>query len=89
MTDMDAPATLPMGRLSSFEVGPKRLTIQTEFYPKPGWRLEIRVYLGGTIKKTYAEDLSTTSEIDLQAAVDRLHDARCAEILAGLRRISS
>jgi hypothetical protein len=74
-----------MGRLDAYDVGPKKLTIQTEFFPRPGWRIETKVYLGGALKKVYTEDLSTAQESELQRSVDRFHDARREEIIRTLR----
>ena len=48
----------PMGRLDAFDVGPKKLTVQTEFFSRPNWRIETKVYLAGALKKVYTEDLS-------------------------------
>ena len=31
----------------------KNLTIQTEFFAKPNWRVETKVYLGGALKKDW------------------------------------
>ena len=45
-----------MGRLDALDVGAKKLTIQTEFFSRPGWRVETKVYLGGALKKVYTAD---------------------------------
>ena len=74
-----------MGRLDAFDVGAKKLTVQTEFFPRPAWRIETKVYLGGALKKVYTEDLSGTDEAALQARVDAYHQARIDEIAEGLR----
>lgn len=74
-----------MGRLDAYDVGPKKLTIQTEFFPRPDWRIETKVYLGGALKKVYTEDMSRTSESELQKSVDQFHDARREEIIRTLR----
>jgi hypothetical protein len=74
-----------MGRLDAFDVGPKKLTIQTEFFPRPGWRVETKVYLAGALKKVFTEDLSATPETELQRTVDRFHQAKMDEIADGLR----
>jgi len=75
-----------MGRLDAVDIGSKKLTIQTEFFPRPTWRLETKVYLGGTLKKVYTEDLSATPEGELQRIVDSFHQAKIDEIVTGLRR---
>ena len=76
----------PMGRLDAFDVGPKKLTVQTEFFTRPGWRVETKVYLAGELKKVYTEDLSATPEGELQRTVDSFHQAKIGEIVSGLRR---
>jgi hypothetical protein len=78
----------PMGRLDAFDVGPKKLTVQTEFFVRPNWRIETKVYLAGALKKVYTEDLSATPEAELQKAVNEYHLARIDEILAGLQRLA-
>ena len=74
-----------MGRLDAFDVGPKKLTIQTEFFPRPTWRVETKVYLGGALKKVYAEDLGEDREAELQKLVNEFHQAKIDEIMEGLR----
>lgn len=74
-----------MGRLDAFDVGPKKLTVQTEFFPRPHWRIETKVYLAGALKKVYTEDLSGTAEDQLQKAVNEFHQSKIDEIVAGLR----
>jgi len=78
----------PMGRLDAFDVGPKKLTVQTEFFVRPNWRIETKVYLAGALKKVYTEDLSATPEAELQKSVNEYHQARIDEILAGLQRLA-
>jgi hypothetical protein len=82
---MSEPANPPMGRLDAFDVGPRKLTVQTEFFPRPSWRIETKVYLGGELKKVYTEDLSATAEAELQKVVNDFHQTKIDEILAGLR----
>jgi hypothetical protein len=82
MSDMDM---IPMGRVEAIEVGSKKLTIQTEFFARPAWRVETKIYLGGALKKVFSEDLTSTAPEELQGTVDRFHQARCAEIMEGLR----
>jgi hypothetical protein len=77
----------PMGRLDAFDVGPKKLTVQTEFFARPNWRIETKVYLAGALKKVYNEDLSVIPEADLQRTIDTFHRAKMDEIVAGLRKL--
>lgn len=74
-----------MGRLDAFDVGDKKLTIQTEFFPRPGWRIETKVYLGGALKKVYTQELDAAQEEQLQRIVNEFHQAKIDEIQAGLR----
>lgn len=82
---MSEPANPPMGRLDAFDVGAKKLTIQTEFFPRPEWRIETKVYLGGALKKVYTEDVAATPEAELQKVVNDFHQAKVDEIVEGLR----
>ena len=82
---MPEPANPPMGRLDAFDVGPRKLTVQTEFFTRPSWRIETKVYLGGELKKVYTEDLAETAEGELQRVVNDFHQARMDEIMEGLR----
>jgi len=77
----------PMGRLDAFDVGPRKLTVQTEFFVRPNWRIETKVYLAGALKKVYTEDLSQTPEDELQRTVDQFHKAKIDELVAGLRKL--
>ncbi|HUR00155.1 MAG TPA: hypothetical protein VM166_11920 [Gemmatimonadaceae bacterium] len=86
---MADPANLPMGRLDAVDVGAKKLTFQTEFFPAPAWHIEMKVYLGGELKKVYNEDLSAVPEEDLQRRVNDFHQEKLEEIVAGLRRIAT
>ena len=86
-TPMPDPASPPMGRLDAFDIGPKKLTVQTEFFTRPGWRVETKVYLAGTLKKVYTEDLSATPEPQLQRTIDTFHQAKIDEIVTGLRKL--
>jgi hypothetical protein len=83
---MTTPTNTPMGRLDAIEIGERKLTIQTEFFEKPHWRIEIKVYLGGALKKVYNEDLSGVTEERLQATINELHHARLAQIREDLMR---
>jgi hypothetical protein len=85
MADLERP---PMGRIDAIDVGSKKLTIQTEFFARPTWRVETKVYLAGTLKKVYTDDLSALQEAELQRRVDAFHEAKMEEIVAGLKRVS-
>ena len=84
---MSDPQNPPMGRLDAFDIGAKKLTVQTEFFVRPAWRVETKVYLAGALKKVYTEDLSATPEGELQRIVDAFHQTKIEEIVAGLRRL--
>jgi hypothetical protein len=84
---MPEPQNPPMGRLDAFDVGPKKLTVQTEFFYRPEWRIETKVYLGGALKKLYTEDLTATPESDLQRTIDLFHKSKVDELVAGLRKL--
>jgi len=84
---MPDPQNMPMGRLDAFDVGPKKLTVQTEFFARPGWRIETKVYLAGALKKLYNEDISQTPENELQRTIDLFHKTKIDEIVAGLRKL--
>lgn len=75
-----------MGRLDAFDVGEKKLTVQTEFFPSPTWRVETKVYLGGAVKKVYTGDASQLPEADLQKFVNDFHQSKIDEIAAGLKK---
>lgn len=83
---MPDPSSLPMGRLDAFDVGEKKLTVQTEFFPNPTWRVETKVYLAGAVKKVYTADLSSVPENELQKTVNEFHQSKMDEIAAGLRK---
>ena len=82
---MAEPQNAPMGRLDAFDVAAKKLTIQTEFFSRPAWRIETKIYLGGALKKVYTEDLDESVEPQLQVRIDQFHQAKIAEIVEGLR----
>ena len=82
---MVEPKNPPMGRLDAFDVGPKKLTVQTEFFSRPAWKLETKVYLGGELKKVYTNPLEGISEEQLQQVINDFHQNRMEEIVAGLR----
>jgi hypothetical protein len=74
-----------MGRLDAFDVGAKKLTVQTEFFPRPNWRIETKVYLGGTLKKVYTEDVPESREPELQKIVNDFHQTKLDELMENLR----
>ena len=61
------------------------MTIQTEFFSRPAWRVETKVYLGGALKKVYSEELAEVPDSELQKRMNEFHQARVDEILEGLR----
>ena len=78
-----------MGRLDAFDVGAKKLTIQTEFFTRPNWRVETKVYLAGALKKVFTADAAETPEAELQCFVNDFHQAKMDEIVAGLQKLKS
>lgn len=82
---MPEPTNPPMGRLDAFDVGPKKLTVQTEFFPRPSWRIETKVYLGGELKKVYTEDVGEEREGELQKLVNEFHQAKIDEMMERMR----
>jgi hypothetical protein len=82
---MHDPQNAPMGKLDAIDVGDKKLTIQTEFFSRPSWRVETKVYLGGALKKVYSADYEVSQEGELQRLVNAFHQARLEEIANGLR----
>ncbi len=74
-----------MGRLDAFDVGDKKLTIQTEFFARPSWRVETKIYLGGALKKVYTDELDESREDALQKSINDFHQAKVDEIVEGLR----
>lgn len=74
-----------MGRLDAIDVGERKLTIQTEFFSNPSWRVETKVYLGGALKKVYTSDFETSQEPELQRLVNEFHQGKLDEIVTGLR----
>ncbi|MGZ8781306.1 MAG: hypothetical protein ACXW31_15410 [Thermoanaerobaculia bacterium] len=82
---MADPQNAPMGRHDAFDVAAKKLTIQTEFFSRPAWRIETKVYLGGALKKVYTEELDVSVEPQLQARIDTFHQTKITEIVEGLR----
>lgn len=86
---MSGLANPPMGRLDAFDIGSKKLTVQTEFFERPNWRIETKVYLAGALKKVYTADLQSTPEAELQRVVNDFHQAKMDEIVAGLQKLKS
>ena len=84
MPDLANP---PMGRLDAFDIGAKKLTVQTEFFTRPAWRIETKVYLAGALKKVYTADLASTPEADLQRSINDFHQAKIDEIVSGLKQM--
>jgi hypothetical protein len=74
----------PMGRLDAFDVGAKKLTVQTEYFSRPPARIETKIYLGGALKKVYTDEVGV-DEADVQKRLDAFHQAKIAEIMEGLR----
>lgn len=74
-----------MGKLDAFDVGEKKLTVQTEFFSRPAWRIETKVYLGGALKKVYTSDLTEDREPELQTLINEFHRTKMDEIAEGLR----
>jgi hypothetical protein len=77
-----------MGRLDAIDVGPKKLTVQTEFFVRPTWRVETKVYLAGALKKVYTADLADMPEAELQQFVNNFHQTKMDEIVAGLQKLN-
>jgi hypothetical protein len=84
---MADPQNPPMGRLDAFDVGPKKLTIQTEFFPRPSWRIETKVYLAGALKKVYTSEVAEVPEPELQKSLNDFHQAKMDEMAAALRQM--
>lgn len=74
-----------MGCLDALDVGDKKLTIQTEFFTRPAWRVETKVYFAGALKKVFTEDLSAMQVSELQPFVNNFHKQKLDEIVANLR----
>lgn len=88
MNERGEPVPMPTGRVDAVDVGSKKLTIQTEFFSRPSWRAETKVYIGGALKKVWQEDLSAVPEDELQRAVERFHESKRQSVLDGLRSLS-
>ena len=86
---MDELQQKPMGRLDTIDIATKKMTIQTEFFDKPAWRVETKIYLAGALKKVYTEDLSAQPPEALQKLVIEFHDKRMNELVASLQKMKS
>jgi hypothetical protein len=73
-----------MGRLDAFDVGARKLTVQTEFFPRPAWRVETKIYLGGELKKVYTQDVDEAREPELQRLVNEFHQAKIDDMMKKL-----
>ena len=89
MAEATPPASTPMGRLDAFDAGSTKLTVQTEFFYKPGWRVETKIYAAGALKKVYTDDLSQVPETDLQRRIDQWHHDKVVELRERLSKMSS
>lgn len=76
-------ASSVMGRVDAFDVGSRKLTVQTEYFPRPNPRLETKIYLGGELKKVFTEEIEPGGT-DVQARLHSAHKARVEEVLRGL-----
>jgi hypothetical protein len=85
LRSMPEPSSPPMGRLDAFDVGDKKLTVQTEFFPRPQARIETKIYLGGALKKVFAEDVADAEDEGLQKRINEFHQAKITEIVDKLR----
>jgi len=68
------PATAPNGRLDRIKAGEKSITVQTEFFSNPNWKVETKIYVDGALKKLEAVPLDGTPEDQLQKLIDAHHD---------------
>jgi hypothetical protein len=73
-----------MGKVDAVDIGERKLTLQTEFFPRPEPRLETKVYLGGALKKVYTEPVAP-DESDVQGLLHRVHQQRMSELVQGLK----
>lgn len=78
---------MPNGRVDAIDVGARKLTLQTEFFSRPSWRVETKVYVGGALKKVYQEDLSSVDESELQRTIERFHDRKRKELVESLHSL--
>jgi hypothetical protein len=73
-----------MGRLDAFDVGARKMTIQTEFFTRPKWRVETKIYLGGELKKVYSQDLDESREAELQKLINEFHQGKIDDMMKRL-----
>ena len=78
-----------MGRLEKFDVGSRKLTIQTEFLHSENSKIETKMYIGGELKRVSGLDVNDPENQDLQSILDEFHNARVKEISDNLRRKNS
>ncbi len=81
------PSSPPMGRLDAFDVGSQKMTIQTEFFPSPEWRLETKIYHGGALKKVFSEDAGEIPEGELQSRLNDFHQTNLKAILEKVKGV--
>ena len=80
------PFNPPMGRIEKFDVGTRKLTIQTEFFKGEPAKIETKIYIGGELKKVSSLPVQEDGSEDLQKTLDDFHALRVQEISDGLRR---
>jgi len=78
----ESPANPPMGRLEAFEAGSRKVTIQTEFFARPAWRIETKIYVGGELKKVHTEEMTGVAESELQTRLNDFHQRKAGELWA-------
>lgn len=76
-----------MGRLDAFDLGERKLTVQTEFLHRPKWRIETKVYVEGALKKLHDVDLTGCPEEELQKRIDTFHVSCVNELREKLARL--
>lgn len=76
-----------MGRLDAFDVGERKLTVQTEFFHKPHWRIETKIYVAGALKKLHDVDLTDCPEEELQRRIDNFHVSCVDELREKLMKL--
>lgn len=87
VNDRGEPDSMPNGRVDAIDVGARKITVQTEFFARPQWRVETKIYVGGALKKVHHHDLSATPEEDLQRAIERYHERKRQDLLDNLRSL--
>lgn len=87
VNDRGEPDSMPNGRVDAIDVGARKITIQTEFFARPQWRVETKVYVGGALKKVHHHDFSTTAETDLQREIEKYHERKRQELVDNLRSL--